>query len=108
MSIIRGTTHDLEFDFTGVDFSAVSVLKITFKQFLHEVTTKEIEDVEVDGDKVFVRLSQEDTLNMIPNRHIKIQARLFADDGRALATDKVVDFVEDVEKDGVIGNEDNI
>ena len=107
MAFIRGTTDDLVFDFEGVKMSEIAVVWLTFKQFCHEVTTKQISDFTIEGDRVYVHLTQEDTLNMIAHRHIRIKARLLDKDGNALATVTYVDWVEDVEKDGEIGVEDN-
>lgn len=107
MSIIRGTTDDLVFDFEGVNMDDVAVVWLTFKQFCHEVVTKEIADFTIEDNRVYVHLTQEDTLAMKANRHIRVQARLYDKDGNALATVKYTDKVEDVLKDGVIGAGNN-
>jgi hypothetical protein len=59
--IIRGTTTDITFD-TGLDCTAFDLLAVTFSQEGQEVLTKKITDCNIDGDKITVSLTEEETL----------------------------------------------
>lgn len=59
--IIRGTTTDITFT-TGLDCTALDLLEVTFSQADNVVLTKKITDCNIDGDKITVSLTEEETL----------------------------------------------
>ena len=59
--IIRGTTTDITFT-TGLDCTAFDLLEVTFSQADNVVLTKKITDCNINGDKITVSLTEEETL----------------------------------------------
>lgn len=82
----RGTTPTLTFIFPFEVSGAVKDLRITFVQNDETVLEKKIEDCTLDGEKVVLKLTQEDTLKFDENEIVKIQVKFVDYDGGVLAS----------------------
>lgn len=102
----RGTTPTLCFTvMTQLDLSKVKTVWVTFQNFVHERTyTGEEVRVEAATKKMYVDMSQEETLAFSAGK-VDIQIRMLMEDGKAYATDVVTTTVEEVLRDGVIGDD---
>ena len=106
--MIRGTTQELKFE-VGINTSEVSQLWLTFSRYNNddsEIFTKTKDDVILEGTKITVELSQEDTLLLnssnIKDKVIYIQLRALLEDGQALASNVVEITVSHLLKGGVL------
>ena len=99
--MIRGTTPLLHFSLP-FSVSNLSVLYITAKQSNIVVFEKSLDDCIVHDPRVTVKLTQEETLRLQPNKKIILQVRAKTHDGTALASQKFECNVNDILKEGVI------
>ena len=96
----RGTTPTLKIRIKGVDLSELENIYVTIKQSQKEITKTGYE-ITVDGDMLYVSLSQEDTL-VFASSCAWVQMRATTKDGLAVASNIRMIKIEDVLKDGVI------
>ena len=99
--MVRGTTPILQFNLP-FSCSNISVLYITAKQYDVVVLEKDLSDCIVNDTSVSLKLTQEETLKLQPNRRITIQIRVKTHDGTALASQKFECDVKDILREGVI------
>lgn len=99
--MIRGTTPTLEF-MLPFDTSVVSDVFITFAQGRKEILNKTLADCACEGEKLTLRLSQEETLKLSSFYTTEIQIRVKTKTGEALASDIMSVHFERILKDGVI------
>ena len=97
----RGTTPTLQFNLP-FSVSNIAVLYITAKQYDVIVLEKDLSDCIVHDTSVTVKLAQEETLKLQPNRRITLQIRCRTHDGTAMASQKFECDVKDILKEGVI------
>lgn len=97
----RGTTPKLTFTIP-FDTSTIAKLYITFFQKERLRVEKELSECEIEGNKISVTLTQEDTLSFVSNAVVQIQIRALFTDGNAQASKIMEMTVKDVLKDGVI------
>ena len=99
--IYRGTTP--KFIFT-LPFSSELIGKayITFLQKDRKAIDKELSDCEVEGNKITIKLTQADTLNLVSNIKVNIQIRALLTDGSVVASKIIEENVKDILKDGEI------
>lgn len=62
--IVRGTTPTIEFTFTQIDPSDITVAYLALKQNSQTVVEKSITDATVTSESVMFTLAQEDTLKL--------------------------------------------
>lgn len=96
----RGTSPDIELVIPDVNLESCVSLYVTIKQDYTEVT-KTLDDIEITDGKLYVSLSQEDTLRFKPPT-AQIQVRGILDTGKAFATSINTIPVDDILKNGVI------
>lgn len=98
----RGTTPTLIFKFKfDIESLLIDKLYITFTQNGTIVLEKGLDDIVIDKKKVFVTLSQEETLLFSANDIISIQARLKIED-KAYASTVIKTNLQGILKEGVI------
>lgn len=100
----RGTTPQHVFELPGeLADVAFDALYITYSQFGVTKIEKALNDVTRDGSKITVRLTQEETLQLVASaRPVHIQIRLRTADGTAMASKVIAEPAERILKDGVI------
>ena len=83
--MIQGTTpiHTFTLPF---DVSMIDKVRIIYAQNDTPVVTKNTEDCQLEGNNVFVVLTQEDTFAFDHNEHVEIQIRLLTTKGEAIAS----------------------
>ena len=96
----RGTTPELIIESSGLDLSTLDVLWITLKQGNYELT-KELPDLNISGDTITFRLTQEETLGFSSTQRIYIQLRYLIGDN-AYKTNVVSCEASMILKEGVI------
>lgn len=102
----RGTTPTLCFTImTMLDLSKVKEVWVTLRSLVYERTYSG-DEVRIDNDskKMYVDMSQYETLSFSPGK-IDVQIRMLMEDGKAYATEIVTTTIEEVLKDGVIGDD---
>lgn len=100
-TIGRGTTPTNYFD-VDVDLTDAVTIFITYQQSGITVVEKSIDDIEVTPERLFVNLTQRETLRFAQVGKIKMQIRAgFADDSR-LISNIMTAPVEKILKEGVI------
>ena len=104
--MIRGTTPILHFTLP-FNVSELAEYWITISQRYENIKIdKTSEDCTVSGKKITLKLSQEDTLKLIPNKPVYIQIRaLTATDSDAIASTQIRCDVDDILREGVITSE---
>ena len=85
-----------------MDLTGARVLWCTFAQFGREIFTKDENDVDIEGQSIYVHLDQEDTGLLSGKYPVMIQLRLLLADGKAYITDILKRSVEDTLKAGVM------
>lgn len=97
----RGTTPTHVFN-TDIDLSEASVIWLTYKQNGNVLFTKEMPDMTITEDSISVELSQEETLQFVPDKTVKIQIRARFADGSAIASNVIQTTANTILKEGVI------
>lgn len=84
MNIYRGGTYNIPISIKingeVLSLDDVKSIDITFEGALTKSYPTDSDDVKVEGDKLIVHLSEADTLNILPNGLIHIQARIVFND----------------------------
>lgn len=83
--MIRGTTPTHVFTIP-IDVSMIKNVKIVYSQFDKIVLEKTGDDVELSGNTLTTRLSQEDTFGFACTGSVHIQLRILTDGGSVLAS----------------------
>lgn len=97
----RGTTPTHIFE-TGIDLTSAVVLFVTYKQGKETVVERDIHSIEVEPDKLTIKLTQEETLRFDLEKNSRIQCRAKFADGTAIASDILDVRVCDILKEGEI------
>lgn len=82
----QGTTPIHTFDIP-LKKSIIRSVKITYKQGDDIILCKRTGDCEIEDGKIVTHLTQEDTLRFECDKIIKIQLRVFTNDGESLVSD---------------------
>ena len=99
--MIRGTTPTLKYNLP-FEVSSIDKLWIVFSQNEEERLFLDKSRCSLSGNTITVKLTQEETLSLLPNCIVNIQIRLLTNDGCALASKVMMGTVCDVSKGGVI------
>lgn len=83
--MIRGTTPTHNFN-TNIDTSELCSVMVIYSQGGMELFHKCVGDCALDGKRISVKLTQEETLLFDCNQKVKIQIRVLTKDGTALAS----------------------
>lgn len=104
--MFRGTTPTLCFTvMTTLDLTKLKEVWVTLQNLVYERTyTGDEVRIDADTKKMYVDMSQEETLSFSAGK-IDIQIRMLMENGKAYATEIVTTTVEEVLKDGVIGDD---
>lgn len=87
--IIGGTPlHEFELDLAEMP-NIVEVL-ISYTQNGRVILRKKLKDCTLEGNKLSVRLTQEDTLKFTEDHKVRIQIKLKTDEGRILPSEVMV------------------
>ena len=87
--IIGGTPlHEFELDLAEMP-SVVDVL-ISYTQNGRVILRKKLKDCTLEGNKLSVRLTQEDTLKFTEDHKVRIQIKLKTDEGEILPSEVMV------------------
>lgn len=65
-------------------------IRITYRQGGAVVLKKKTEDCTIDGNKIMVHLTQEETGNFAPDQNVGIQMRLMTGSGSVIASNEVI------------------
>lgn len=98
--MIRGTTPTLYFEMP-FDTSLIDYGYITFSQNRTQVLDRELSTCTMNGTKISMELSQEETLKLRA-KICEIQIRLKTKNGEVLASNIMRTLVDRILKDGVI------
>lgn len=98
--MIRGTTPTLEF-VLPFDTNLLAEAYVTLAQIGDVVLDKPLSECTLDGDKMTVKLTQEDTLKLKTGQ-VEIQIRAKTIDGDVIASDIILTSAQKILKDGVI------
>lgn len=103
----RGTTPTIQITISGVQISTLTDIWVTLEQKYGLEMTKKLSAgeiyTEVATNKIRVPLTQEDTLKLKPGT-VDIQIRALTNSGGAVAGPIKTINVDQILKDGVIGN----
>ena len=99
--MIRGTTPLLEFDMP-FDTSSIAEAFVTLSQNQKVILDKPLSECKCSANKLSVRLSQEETLQLDCDCNTEIQVRVRTIEGDALASDIITVRTDRILKDGVI------
>lgn len=93
MAVTRGDTSS--WTFTGIETSKIDKLIIDFTQGGHIVYEKNLEDCGTDEESIYVRLTQEETLQLEPNKDLHIKLRFKMKDEDVASSQTINEYVED-------------
>jgi hypothetical protein len=99
--MIRGTTPTLEFTIP-FDTSLLAEAWVTFAQSGTVVLDKQLSECQCDANKITVKLTQEETLQLKCNCLTEIQIRARTVDGNAVASEILTVSPDRILKDWVI------
>ena len=99
--MIRGTTPTLEF-VLPMDTGQLAEVFVTVSQDGSVVIDKQMKDLDLNGNKLSVRLTQEETLKLKSGCMAEIQIRARAVAGEAIASNIISVSAGRILKDGVI------
>lgn len=99
----RGTTPKLIFS-VNFDVAEVSTLWITFKQSKNIMFEKQLADCVLDSDnsQIICDLSEQETLQLLPNVDLDIQLRVGFNNGKKAVSKLITTYVNDILHDGEI------
>lgn len=97
--MIRGTTPTIILKLS--ETIPFDTLYVTFTKLNQTVLEKTLDDVRVEGNKIYVPLTQEETLALDPKCPLNIQLRGKVE-GQALASSICRIMVNDILKEGLI------
>ena len=100
-TMYRGTTPTLEFTLPFA-VSELSKAWITIGQFGKSVIKRTLAECTVDGDKIIVTLTQQETLQLRVDDDTEIQIRALKPSGEALASEIITVDVKRILEEGVI------
>lgn len=83
--MIQGTTPTHVFQLS-IDTGIIQQLRITYTQCGKPVIEATEADVDMDGQEIRYRLTQEDTLKFDPKAHAELQLKVRISDGNVLAS----------------------
>lgn len=83
----RGTTPTYIFTLP-FDTSILSALRITYSQEGAKVITKTIADCTLDGDNIYCKLTQEETLSLREGEYAVVQLHVLTNAGDALVSEQ--------------------
>lgn len=98
--MIRGTTPTLEF-VLPFETSLLAEAYVTLSQSDGVVLDKPLSECTLDGNKMTVKLTQEDTLKLKTGL-VEVQIRAKTIDGDVIASDIILTSAQKILKDGVI------
>lgn len=93
-----GTTPIISF-YLPFEVDLVAELWFTMVQRGVEVFTKELDDMEIEGSKIIVKMTQEETLKLASGQKVEIQVRI-----RTTGDDAIASQVETVDVDRILKN----
>lgn len=99
--MIRGTTPIISF-VLPFDPAECERLWFTVSQRGVELFNKELPDMAIDGQKISVKLTQNDTLRLNASQKVEIQVRIRTKGGDALASQIVKTEATEILRNGVI------
>ncbi len=93
----RGTTPTLKFKL-NIDVKRITNLSIIFSQGGKAIYKKSFDDCDIDEDKnrIIVKLTQEETLGLEPNKDLHIQLKLQLDNEKVSVSKYINTYVNDV------------
>jgi len=98
----RGTTPTIQITLTNIDVSSFDCIYLTLAQHHKELISKDKSQMEINGNVISVKLTQEDTLKLDVGI-AKIQVRLAKESGKIAIASEIVDvYVDSILKEGVI------
>lgn len=101
ISMRPGTTPIISF-YLPFEVDLVAELWFTMVQRGVEVFTKELEEMEIEGSRIIVRMTQEETLKLASGQKVELQVRIRTQAGDAIASQVETVDVDRILKNGVI------
>lgn len=97
--VIRGTTPEHEF-YVPYSRDMIKDIRITYAQNKKAVFVKKIYDCRFENEKVYIDLSQAETLMFVPNRHLEIEIKILLLNNKVVMSEepillRVVDTLND-------------
>ncbi|MBR5823713.1 MAG: hypothetical protein IKY67_06190 [Paludibacteraceae bacterium] len=99
--MIRGTTPSLTFNLP-FDVSNIKTVWVTFSQKHFEVLSLETEQLQLKGQTISVKLTQDQTLSLKQDEDVEIQLRILTNNGDALASNIMRTSADRILREGVI------
>ena len=99
----RGTTPTLTFK-ANFDLDTIINLTIVFKQGGEIKLKKYLQDCEVDTGhkKISVTLSEDETIEFIPNKDLHIQMRIRFEDGTVISSKVMTIYIDDILEENIL------
>ena len=99
----RGTTPTLTFK-ANFDLDTIINLTIVFKQGGEIKLKKYLQDCEVDTGhkKISVTLSEDETIEFIPNKDLHIQIRIRFEDGTVISSKVMTIYIDDILEENIL------
>ena len=99
----RGTTPKIIFN-TDLDLTSVEEIYVTFQQEGETIVEKDKTEIEIDGSRIIVSLSQADTLlfHLDPRDTVLVQIRVKFENDTAMASNILKVRVKVILKEGEI------
>ena len=82
-----GSTPTHEFSISPIPMSRVQNIEITYKQSGEIILQKYLSDMMVDGEKLMLTLTEEETFMFKDRKDVKIQPRIKTTTGQVIAGD---------------------
>ena len=105
----RGTTPTLTFK-ANFDLDTIINLTIVFKQGGEIKLKKYLEDCEVDTENknISVTLSEDETIEFIPNKDLHIQIRIRFEDGTVISSKVMTSYIDDILEEDILQEDTSI
>lgn len=101
-TLVRATTPTHTFVFPSAITQIADDVLITYNQSGNNIIEKRLSDLTVSGNNFSLMMSQEETKQFSPKIPIKVQARVWTTQGKALASDIYELQVQDVLNDTIL------
>ena len=99
----RGTTPTLTFK-ANFDLNTIKNLIIVFKQGEKVKLEKYFQDckIDIENKNISVKLSEDETMEFIPNKDLHIQMRIRFEDGTITSSKVMTNYVDDILEEDIV------
>ena len=87
--VVRGTTPEHEFD-VPYSLEMIKDVRVTYAQGKKTVFTKKLYNCRIENGKVYIALTQEETLMFVPNKPLEIELKILLFNNKVVVSEEPI------------------